>query len=162
MPSDPAMNYRDAAAAAGLAPENGLRALRRNDAAGIEAKEGTKIVASVDIDRHFIRSEPNENRWDYGVGAETQNTEAAFWVEPHPASSTSEVAKMLAKLKWLKRKLDTAAWAELKHLTTRAQERGIAYRWLTTGSIRIRPGSREALMLSRAGLDQPRTRIRLP
>lgn len=162
MSSKSTSNFKDAAVAAGLAPSNGLQGLRRRDAAGIETGAGARIVASVDIDGHFSTKEPNANRWDYGVGLRIQDTEAAFWVEPHPASSTGEVAKMLAKLEWLKGKLEIAEWADLKHLTARAQAHGIAFRWLTTGAIRIRPGSREALMLSKAGLDQPRTRVRLP
>lgn len=136
--------------------------MRSSDAAGVGFSAGTTAVGSVDVDAHFLQAEPNANRWDYLVSVRCGGADMTFWIESHPASSTSQAKVMLKKFRWLKQKLGTAGWAQLGQLTAKAQAQGVAFRWFTTGSIRIRPGSREALMLSKAGLDQPRKQVQLP
>lgn len=155
-------SFSAACAGAGLTANAGLGAMRRSDAAGVAFGVGAARVGSVDVDAHFLSAEPNSNRWDYLIGVKVGGTDAAFWIESHPASSTSDAKVMLKKLNWLKQKIGTAGWAQLKQLTIKAQSHGHAFRWFTTGSIRIRPGSPEALLISGAGLDQPRKRVQIP
>lgn len=121
---------------------------------------------SVDLDTHFKAAEPGSARWDYGVGVKYRNgLEFAFWIEPHPASSTGEVQKMLDKLAWLKAKLATPEFAELKSLSDAASRQGSnPFRWQTTtdGAIRITANSKEARMLALKGLSMPARQITLP
>jgi hypothetical protein len=132
----------------------------------ISARSGFRHTASVDLDRAFVVAEPDATRWDYGLGLRSpQGIELAIWVEPHPASSTKEVERMLRKLKWLKAKLDSAAFRELRELRDAAvRQDARPYRWLTTlsGAIGIAPNSKEARQLAREGLEPPRRQIELP
>ena len=84
----------------------------------------------------------------------------AVWVEPHPASSNREVKVVLAKLDWLKSKLRLAAFEPLKVLTDECVAQGVRpYRWMASGHVGIRPGSREANLLARAGMDLPSQQV---
>lgn len=155
----PHTQFEAAAKAAGLAPATGKSAIDGPSRASIDAK---RLTGSIDMDKAFANSEPNSARWDYGVGIAIDDNEAAFWIEPHPASSTSEVTAMLAKLAWLRRKLDKAEFADLRRLTDAAGRIGIAFRWLTSSSIRLRPGSSDAMRLAKDGLAFPTRHLRLP
>lgn len=71
---------------------------------------------------------------------------------------------MIAKLNWLKAKLNSPEFAALRTLTDVSVEKsGLPYRWLATdGTIRITANSNEARMLARHGLDMPRRSVDLP
>lgn len=117
-----------------------------------------QLTGSVDMDEGYRAAEPESPRWDYGLGLQRRGeSEFAVWVEPHPASSTGEVARIIAKLDWLEGKLAQAEFIALKALTDKAAQSGVfRFHWLAmTGDIRIRPGSREALMLAKRGLRLP-------
>lgn len=123
-------------------------------------------TGSIDLDGAFKRSEPGANRWDYGLGiCDASGTEMAFWIEPHPASSTSDVDTMLAKLYWLCGKLDAPEFRKLRALRDAAQRSGRSpYRWLVSrgSSVHITPQSREARRIALEGLDPPRHQVTLP
>jgi hypothetical protein len=118
----------------------------------------------VDLDATFLLSEPEAARWDYGVGMSIVGTELekAFWIEPHPASSTGEVQRMLNKLAWLKAKLARPEFAALRELTARTGTTGApVYIWLYSGANRILPNSREARLLASKGLGLPKRHVTL-
>ncbi|CAB3775977.1 hypothetical protein LMG28138_00055 [Pararobbsia alpina] len=76
-----------AATSAGVVPRAGKGALKAEYRAAVNVQEAWVNTESVDMDAHFVSSEPNSSRWDYGVGVKRGGVELAFWIEPHPASS---------------------------------------------------------------------------
>ncbi len=156
--------FEQAALRAGLAVQPGKSAMKSEYRPGVAVRVTHKFVASVDLDAELRAEEPGAHRWDYGLGlADRRGAESAWWVEPHPASSTGEVATMLAKLDWLKFKLNRPEFAELLALTNAARLKGIAFRWLAmTGDICIRPGSSQARRLALRGLAAPTRHVTLP
>lgn len=155
--------FMAAASAAGLSPAEGKQAIQHQYRSGIQAADGSRFCGSVDLDAAFARAEPHASRWDYGLGIQRNGVELAFWVEPHPASSTSEVARMIAKLDWLKAKLSQPAFSRLNELTRNAMQLGLAFRWLAaSGEMRLVPGSRQARLLAERGIAFPTRHLRLP
>lgn len=150
--------FEGAATAAGLKVLPGKSAVKGQYQPGIAVGPGLSFTASVDIDLDCQAAEPQANRWDYGLGLRNQKGEEfAVWIEPHPASSTGEVAKIIAKLDWLERKLAQPGFKDLKALTQKSAQADVPrFHWLAmTGDIRIRAGSREAALLSKRGLRIP-------
>lgn len=150
--------FASASTSAGLKVFPGKAAVKNQYQSGIAGGAGLSFTASVDIDLDCRAAEPQSNRWDYGLGLQRKKgDEFAVWIEPHPASSASEVAKIIAKLDWLECKLTQPAFKGLKALTQKTAQAGILrFHWLAmTGDIRIRPGSREAALLSKRGLRLP-------
>jgi hypothetical protein len=158
--------FQRAAGVAGLATKAGKSAVQAAYHSGVSLRIGYAHTESVDLDAHFAATEPNSARWDYGLGIRTSaGVEIAVWLEPHPASSGHEVEKMLSKLAWLKAKLATKAFADLRSLRDAASQHAhFPYRWVVTqtGAICIAPNSKEARRLALAGLDQPRRHVQLP
>jgi hypothetical protein len=74
-----------------------------------------------------------------------------WWVEVHPANG-NHVAEVLRKLEWLKVYLNGSGG--LGGLERR-------YRWIATGAVAISPQSRQARLLSQAGLGMPKKRLKL-
>ena len=161
-----ASSFVKAATKAGLATKPGKSAIEATYQAAVTLRAGFGHTHSIELDAHFATTEPEASRWDYGVGIRTDaGEEMAIWLEPHPASSSREIEKMLSKLAWLKAKLELKAFAELKALRDRAlAHTDFPYRWLVTktGGISIAPMSKEARQLAIAGLDQPRRYVQLP
>lgn len=150
--------FENAADAAGLTTSAGKSAIKNQYQPGIAGGPGVRFTASIDIDTAFQTSEPQASRWDYGLGLQKRGSgEMAVWIEPHPASSHSEVSKIIAKLDWLEAKLALPALKDLKLLTEKSAQAGILrFHWLAmTGDNRIRPGSTGARMLSKRGLRLP-------
>ena len=150
--------FERAASTAGLTASKGKGAVKHQYQAGIASGASLKFTGSVDMDEACRAAEPESHRWDYGLGLQRNGeSEFAVWVEPHPASSTGEIAKIIAKLDWLERKLERPEFKDLEALTRRAAQAGVfRFHWLAmTGDIRIRPGSREAAVLSKRGLRLP-------
>lgn len=155
--------FESAATKAGIAPLPGKQAVKGQYRDCIEAG-GDGFTHSIDLDSHFQAKEGNANRWDYSVGTKSAaNVELAYWIEPHPASSTGEVKKMIEKLNWLKGKLNTPEFSDLRKLRDAVVTQGkVPYRWLATdATIRITANSREARELARQGLDMPRRKVYL-
>ena len=160
----PKSAFSAAAEAAGLSPAKGKSAVKGQYQAGIACRTGWVFTDSVDVDTAYLAVEPESARWDYGLGLEAgQHGEIAVWVEPHPASSAREVAKVIAKLDWLEAKLALAKYKGLRVLTNKAAAAGVRrFHWLAmTGGTRIRPGSKEAALLSSRGLHLPRRHLEL-
>lgn len=156
--------FHKAAEAAGLSTARGKSAVKGQYQAGITCRADWTFTDSVDVDLAYTAAEPESVRWDYGLGLNAGPLgEIAVWVEPHPASSAREVAKVIAKLDWLEAKLALATYKGLCSLTDKAAAAGVRrFHWLAmTGDIRIRPGSREANLLSRRGLQLPRRHLEL-
>lgn len=155
--------FSQAVLAAGLEPLEGKTAIKGEYRARVDASAGSRFVGSVDMDAAFVASEAQASRWDYGVGIHKDGQELAFWIEPHPASSTSEVGRMLRMLDWIESKLREPAYSDLRRLTGFARRTGLAFHWLAmTGAIRIVPNSQQAKQLAMRGLSQPRRYLRLP
>jgi hypothetical protein len=158
-----ASQFRKAATSAGIATQAGKGAIKAEYRGCIVARESWTHTESIDVDAHFLGAEPNAPRWDYGVGLKNGNTELAFWIEPHPASSTGEVKGVIAKILWLKTKLSLATFSHLRDLTEITRRAGHnPYQWLHAGSLQITRGSREARLLAQAGVAFPRRHIELP
>jgi hypothetical protein len=80
---------------------NGKRALG-NDAGCIECDNPSRFAGSIDLDAALQTDFPDAHRWDYGIGfRRSHSSEAAIWVEVHPASE-GEVDAVLNKLIWLR------------------------------------------------------------
>jgi hypothetical protein len=151
--------------AAGLTALPGKDAVEGSYRAQISTANGYSLSGSVDLDGHFKATEPQSSRWDYCIGlVMVGGQELACWVEPHPASSTGEVTKMLEKLAWLKAKLDTAAFKKLKGMTYVPGRAGHPFYWLRTlnGQCRITAHGKEAKLLAKSGLRMPAQHLTLP
>lgn len=155
--------FEQAVAAAGLTSKPGKGAVKEvRYSSRIEGKLATtRFTGSVDIDTAFESTEGTVNRWDYGLGVRaTGQPECAVWVEPHTAASTGDVKAMLAKLDWLQAKLGQPDFKQLKALTDACVLQGRRpYHWLASANVAIRPGSPEANMLARRGMDLPKSRV---
>jgi hypothetical protein len=160
----PANAFEAAAKEAGLCTQPGKQAVKRKYREGVATSPGHRFLASMDLDEQLKSNEPGANRWDYGLGlVDAQGKESAWWVEPHPASSTHEVTTMLAKPAWLTAKLKSPEFAKLQALTNVARGQGIAFRWLAvSGSICIHPGSSQARLLALRGVAAPTRHVTLP
>ena len=157
--------FDSAVQAAGLTALSGKDAVEGSYRAQIKAANGWKFTGSVDMDAHFKSAEGQSNRWDYGIGiSEVGGRELVCWLEPHPASSTGEVRKMLDKLAWLKEKLDAPAFKKLKALTYVPDRVGHPFYWLRTlkGECRITAHGKEAKQLAKSGLRMPAQQLTLP
>jgi len=154
-----------AASAAGMATLPGKSALH-GDARAAACAAPWDWSRSVDLDAGLRAFDPNAARWDAGLGlyrVDASPEEMVIWVEPHPASSTGNVADVLRKLEWLKARLREPAFSGFRELTRVALRHGPAYRWLArTGAIRVRAGTREQRLLVKAGLGMPQRHLLLP
>lgn len=163
-PLSSATPFDAAAHAAGLAPQPGKQALKSSDREAVQVAACANFSGSVDLDAHFKPTEPNAHRWDYGLGVQTSQA-LAYWIEPHPASSTGEAKVMLQKLDWLRRKLGGASFDAMRKQTDAAREDSgeTPFRWIATaGTIAITRGSREAKLIAAKGLAFPVRSLRLP
>lgn len=157
--------FSAAALTAGLAELPGKNAVEGSYRAQIVSSTGWKFTGSVDVDAHFQATEAQSHRWDYGIGLSMANgQELVCWVEPHSASSSRHVEEMLAKLAWLKNKLDTPAFKKLKAMTYVPGRTGHSFYWLRTlsGECRISAHGKEAKLLAKSGLRMPAQHLTLP
>lgn len=161
-PTTPISEFTKAAESAALTPQTGKSAVENRYRNVITGKNtSTNFTGSVDMDAAFKKAEAGANRWDYGLGIKRNSqNEHAIWIEPHSGGSTGEVKTVLAKLEWLEKKLALKPFAKLRDLTDEARRQGVKpYIWLSSGTVSIRPGSREANMLSARGMDLPRSYV---
>ncbi|HHJ13263.1 MAG TPA: hypothetical protein ENJ79_02645 [Gammaproteobacteria bacterium] len=122
----------------------------------IHVNDSQQLSGSVNLDAALRDRFPNDPRWDYCIGYCMDGGEAAFWVEVHPAQ-TANVGEMLAKLAWLKAKIE--AVPDLAALTNRATK---PFCWVATGSISISQNSPQARRLATSGLQKPSKHLYLP
>lgn len=126
--------------------KSGLKAIKSSEKRFFCVSNPGDLNGSVDIDTCLKSKYPTSNRWDYVIGY----CDYAYFVEVHPAS-TSEVDKMIKKLKWLQKWMKTHA-VDLKSITK-------GYYWLATGKIAIAKGSPQARNLAASGLSRPSKKI---
>ena len=156
------MKFSDAVRQAGLTPSEGLQGLEEGDRKCIRKQSRTIFNGSVNIDASYREIEPQANRWDYGIGCQVDGVDFAVWVEPHSAASEHEISMMLRKLQWMKDKLATQKFEELRKLTEQTRKKGLRqFWWVTTGRINIRNGTPQANRLAQAGLNFPRKELNI-
>lgn len=130
----------------------GKQALEANCSQALDAADGWRFDASVDLDGALQNAHANENRWDYGLElAGPAGKRRLEWVEFHPACS-SDVARVIKKKEWLERLLAN------KPACPRLDSRNL--HWVATGGVHI--DMARGRMLAQAGLRMPQKRLRLP
>lgn len=128
----------------------GLQALAPADHKRISCKDTRKLAGSVNLDETLKQAQPNEPRWDYGVGVARGPRDRAVWVEVHPASSL-HVDEVIKKRRWLRRWLEDKAPA-IEAITPRRAE---AYLWLASGKVAFQKNSPQSRRLAEAGISHP-------
>ena len=96
--------------------------------AKIKVPDLKKVDGSLDIDTMTAKLYPDANRWDYAVCYDGE----VFYIEVHSAI-TSEVSKMLKKLRWLQDWLKTKA-PEIDKLTIKTNH---PYYWVQSSGYDI-------------------------
>ena len=157
------MTFANAARRAGLSVCDKKQAIQGRERQHIKARRPLAIRHSVNVDADLRKQEPNARRWDYGIGISRNGRVGAAWIEAHEASRNREVDNVLNKLAWLKNKLRSPGWSQLRKLTYTPHSDVQKFWWLAPahGSVRIRPGSRESKKLAQAGIKGPAREIRL-
>ncbi len=120
----------------------GKQAIKKADRIKVDAASNDKIQGSLDIDSQVRALYPNDPRWDYALSYDDK----IYFFEVHPAE-TSEVEKVVNKVKWLKCWLKTKA-IEINKLPKAEQP----YTWVQSGRYAILPTAREKMKLSASGI----------
>ncbi|MFM2118570.1 MAG: hypothetical protein RL722_38 [Pseudomonadota bacterium] len=156
--------FEHAAYAAGLPVQSGKGAINTQYQKLVCARsKGARFTGSVDMDAAYKATEAASSRWDFGLGLrDVGQAEVAVWVEPHSATSQKEVDVVLAKLAWLKAKLDLPTYKQLRELTAAAgRQKKRPFIWLASGAVGFRAGSPAANRLVAAGMAMPQTYVEL-
>lgn len=139
----------------------GKRAVAKPYRSTIQTREGTNIVCSSDLDKHYERAEANNSRWDYLICFRSTYS-FAVWIELHPASGAREVDAVIRKHTWLLGKLRTEDFSELAALTQSVISKGEnPYVWIYQGTSRYKAGGKEARRLALAGLSLPKRLLQI-
>ena len=101
-----------------------------------------QLQGSLDIDSQVKELYPEDPRWDYAISYDDK----IYYFEVHSAE-TSEVEKVVNKLKWLKRWLKTKA-PQIDNLPKAEHP----YTWVQSGRYAILPTARETKKLSTCGI----------
>lgn len=120
----------------------GLQAIKNADRGKITASDTSLIEGSLDIDSQVKSLYPHAPRWDYVLSYSGR----LYFFEVHPAE-TSEIDKVISKVKWLRGWLNTKA-PELEKLPKSEQP----YTWVQSGRYSIIRTSKEQFKLSQAGI----------
>lgn len=120
----------------------GKQALKSVDRNKVVAACQDKLQGSLDIDSQVRELYPNEPRWDYALSYDDR----IYFFEVHPAE-TSEVDRVVNKVKWLKRWLKIHA-PEIDRLPKAEHP----YTWVQSGRYAILPTAKEKMKLSVAGI----------
>ena len=119
----------------------GKQAIKSIDRSKVVATNN-KVQGSLDIDSQVRALYPNEPRWDYALSYDDK----IYFFEVHPAE-TSEVDKVVNKVKWLKCWLKTQA-PKINKLPKAEHP----YTWVQSGRYAILPTAREKMKLSVSGI----------
>lgn len=84
-----------------VAFRRGLGALKPTDAGRVSITRPRELAGSADVDRALAATLPNAHRWDYVVGKIGGKAITAYWIEVHPAGSTTNITEVERKLAWL-------------------------------------------------------------
>jgi hypothetical protein len=120
----------------------GKQAIKSIDRSKVVAAKKNKLQGSLDIDSQVKVLYPNEPRWDYALSYDNK----VYYFEVHPAE-TSEVDKVVNKVKWLKCWLKSQA-PEINKLPKAENP----YIWVQSGRYAILPTSKEKMKLSVSGI----------
>lgn len=120
----------------------GKKAIKSVDSSKVEAADNLKLQGSLDIDASVKKIYPEDPRWDYALSY----NDKIYYFEIHPAE-TSEVDRILNKVKWLKNWLTTKA-PEINKLPLAEHP----YVWIQSGRYAILPSSKAGMKLSLAGV----------
>ena len=141
----------------------GKQALENRHRRLVTCKDPRRLTGIINLDSALAGQSDYANavRWDYGLGYRpaAKRREQAVWIEVHPAT-TSEVAAVLGKLRWLQDWLNAGAGC-LKRMTYRADSK-IRFVWIASAGVNILPNSPQARQLSRSAIQRPRKRLSLP
>lgn len=121
----------------------GKQAIKNTDRRKVDAVDKDKLQGSLDIDSQVKALYPDEPRWDYALSY----NDKIYYFEIHPAE-TSEVEKVVDKLRWLKSWLKTKA-TEIDKLPKSEHP----YTWVQSGRYAILPTAREKMKLSVSGIN---------
>lgn len=120
----------------------GIKAIKKSDRSKVHADDTKKIQGSLDIDTQVRTLYPEEPRWDYALSYDDK----LYFFEVHPAN-TSEVERVVNKVKWLKQ------WLKDKAPKIAKLPRGAhPYTWVQSGGYAILPAAKEQKKLSVAGI----------
>jgi hypothetical protein len=135
--------------------QEGIQALRKKDRDRVKCGKSRQLAGSVNLDEALKPSDPNGNRWDYGIGIKhKEGKDEVIWVEVHPAS-TSNVREVLDKLAWLK------TWLRAKAPALRQLTVADGYVWIASGGVHIPKRRQQVRLLNQAGLRFPQEHLRL-
>jgi hypothetical protein len=131
----------------------GLRGIRNVDRQRIHCSNPRMLTGSIDLDEALRVRNPNDPRWDYGIGVRVgARSDIVIWAEVHPATSL-HVDEVLTKLRWLRERTGDSAPAFV--------ELGQHFCWVATGSIAFRRGSPQEKRIAQQGLRFPVKRLNL-
>lgn len=120
----------------------GKQAIKKIDRSKVVAANNNKVQGSLDIDSQVKALYPDEPRWDYALSYDDK----IYFFEVHPAE-TSEVDKVVNKVKWLKCWLK--AQAPKINKLPKAEH---PYTWVQSGRYAILPTAKEKMKLSVSGI----------
>lgn len=120
----------------------GKQAIKSIDRSKVVVADQNKLQGSLDIDSQVKALYPNEPRWDYAISYD----DTIYFFEVHPAE-TSEIYKVINKVKWLKCWLKTQA-PDINNLPKAEQP----YTWVQSGRYAILPTAKEKKKLSVFGI----------
>jgi ligand-binding sensor domain-containing protein len=130
--------------------KTGLQALAAHSTR-VKARNGTRVVKSIDLDNALKSSHPNSPRWDYGISITRGPLAHVAWVEVHTATS-KEVDSVIRKLRWLHEWLNSK-----KH---ECVSPSVSYHWVATDAgVHIDTARRRKLV--GVGLKMPSAQIQL-
>ena len=120
----------------------GKQALKNADRNKVDAADRKKLQGSLDIDSQVKAFYPQSPRWDYALSYDDK----IYFFEVHPAE-TSEVDRVINKVKWLKHWLKSKA-VSIDNLPKAAHP----YIWIQSGRYAILPTAKEKMKLSVSGI----------
>ncbi|MFI5454742.1 MAG: hypothetical protein ACHRXM_04765 [Isosphaerales bacterium] len=111
----------------------GLQGLKEADRNRIKCRNTRSLSGSVHLDEALKDTNPDDPRWDYGIGLSAdRRTDRVIWIEVHPASS-HHIDEVLKKHRWLKEWLAT--------LAPLLNQMGAEFVWIASGKVSIPPNS---------------------
>lgn len=120
----------------------GKQAIKSIDRSKVVETNNNKVQGSLDIDTQVKALYPSDPRWDYALSYDDK----IYYFEVHSAE-TSEIDKVINKVKWLKRWLKTQA-PRINNLPKAEHP----YIWVQSGRFAILPTAREKMKLSLSGI----------
>ena len=120
----------------------GKQAIKKTDHNKIDVSDNSRLQGSLDIDGQVIALYPEDSRWDYALSY----SDKIYYLEIHSAE-TSEIDKVINKVKWLK------WWLKNKAIKINVLPKADhPYIWVQSGRYAILPTAKEKMKLSMAGI----------